>query len=146
MWTDPPPRIDAVTYSILEGESMKKRILWMLPVAAAAATAVAVAEPPGGPSPTGVPTANTKSPGYAPASRLSPELAQIAVAQGSPPVENPDAQIAHYGYDSDRVDTGNGLPLMVPLTGAPTVEAHKTEPDKNTYLMFKDGLHGADAN
>ena len=28
--------------------------------------------------------------------------------------------------------------------GAPTVEAHKTEPDKNTYLVFKKGLQGAD--
>ena len=31
---------------------------------------------------------------------------------------------------------------MVPI-GA-TKEAHKTEPDKNTYLVFKQGLTGAD--
>jgi hypothetical protein len=33
---------------------------------------------------------------------------------------------------------------MVPLPSAPTVEAHKTEPDKNTYLVFRHGLDGAD--
>jgi hypothetical protein len=33
---------------------------------------------------------------------------------------------------------------MVPLPSAPTVEAHKTEPDKNTYLVFRNGLRGAD--
>ncbi|MDQ1721656.1 MAG: hypothetical protein QOI26_1390, partial [Pseudonocardiales bacterium] len=40
-------------------------------------------------------------------------------------------------YDGDK-------PTMVPLPAAPTVEAHKTEPDKNTYLVFKGGLPGAD--
>src|ERR671935_2252961 len=34
---------------------------------------------------------------------------------------------------------------MVPA-GSFTSEAHKTEPDKNTYLVFKDGLRGADPN
>jgi hypothetical protein len=92
-----------------------------------------------------VPTANTKSPGYSPASRLSPELSQVVVAQGSMKLENPIPQIAYYGYDSDKVNAA-GEPLMVPLPSAPTVEAHKTEPDKNTYLVFKNGLHGADPN
>src|SRR5204863_9997885 len=35
-----------------------------------------------------------------------------------------------------------GQPVMVPI-GA-TKEAHKTEPDKNTYLVFKQGLTGPD--
>ena len=83
--------------------------------------------------------ANTKSPGYAPATRLSPELSQTVVAQGAMKLENPSAQIAYYGYDSDQVNAA-GEPLMVPLPSAPTVEAHKTEPDKNTYLVFKKGL------
>jgi hypothetical protein len=126
---------------------MNRRVLWMLPVAAVAAgaTAVAVAgaEPPRGPALSPVPAANTKSPGYAPPSRLSPELSQVVVAQGSTKLENPTAQIAYYGYDSDKVNAA-GEPLMVPLSSAPTVEAHKTEPDKNTYLVFKNGLHGAD--
>jgi hypothetical protein len=126
---------------------MRRRILWLLPVAlaAAAAAAVALADASGGPSLTGVPAANTKSPGYAPADVLSPELSQIIVAQGSTRLENPIPQIAYYGYDNDQVN-GAGQPLMVPLTGAPTVEAHKTEPDKNTYLVFENGLKGADAS
>ena len=90
------------------------------------------------------PTANTKSVGFAPASKLSPELAQIAVAQGSTKVENPTAQVSYYGYDNDVV-TASGDPQMVP-TPAVSNEAHKTEPDKNTYLVFKRSLSGADPN
>jgi hypothetical protein len=122
-----------------------KRVLWAVPVAVvvAGAAAAASAQPPVAPVLTGVSAANTKSPGYAPATRLSPELSQTVVAQGAMKLENPSAQIAYYGYDSDKVNAA-GEPLMVPLPGAPTVEAHKTEPDKNTYLVFKNGLHGAD--
>jgi hypothetical protein len=122
-----------------------KRVLWAVPVAVvvAGAAAAASAQPPSAPVLTGVAAANTRSPGYAPAIRLSPELSQTVVAQGAMKVENPTAQIAYYGYDSDQVNAA-GEPLMVPLPGAPTVEAHKTEPDKNTYLVFKKGLNGAD--
>jgi Bacterial protein of unknown function (DUF839) len=122
-----------------------KRVLWMLPVAVVTVGGVAAASaaPPGSPHLTSVPSANTRSPGYAPASILSPELVQTAVAQGSTRLENPTAQIGYYGYDSDRVNA-SGQPIMVPLPGAPDVEAHKTEPDKSTYLVFKKGLHGAD--
>jgi hypothetical protein len=82
-------------------------------------------------------SANTKAPGFAPANQLSPELQEIVWAQGSSKLENPDAGVvSYYGYDD------NGP--MVPLPAAPTVEANKTEPDKNTYLVFKDGLKGAD--
>jgi hypothetical protein len=88
-------------------------------------------------------SANTKSAGYAPASVLSPELTQIAVAQGSTKVENPTDSVAYYGYDNDVLGPG-GQPLMVPTPAQPATEAHKTEPDKNTYLVFKDGLTGAD--
>src|SRR5262245_1475988 len=96
----------------------------------------------GGPGLTDVPTANTRSPGYAPASRLSPELAQIAVAQGATKVENPTSQVAYYGYDSDVV-TASGEPQMMPTPAVPN-EAHKTEPDKNVYLTFRGSLPGAD--
>ena len=122
-----------------------KRALWALPLAAVAvsAAAVASAQPPGSPQLTGLSAADTRSPGYAPASRLSPQLSQTVVAQGSTKVENPTAQIAYDGYDSD-VANAAGEPIMVPLPTAPTVEAHKTEPDKNTYLVFKKGLTGAD--
>ena len=57
-------------------------------------------------------------------------------------LENPTAQIGYYGYDSDELNSA-GEAIMVPLPGT-SVEAHKTEPDKNTYLVFKKGLHGAD--
>jgi hypothetical protein len=91
---------------------------------------------------TGVPTANTKSDGFAPASKLSPELSQVAVAQGSTRLENPSALTSYYGYDNDNLNSA-GEPVMVPTPTNPT-EAHKTEPDKNTYLTFKNGLPGAD--
>jgi hypothetical protein len=122
-----------------------KRVLWALPLAlvATGAAAVASAQPPNAPVLTGLASANTKSAGFAPASRLSPELSQTVVAQGSTKLENPSAQIAYYGYDNDQVNSA-GEPIMVPLPSAPTVEAHKTEPDKNTYLVFKNGLSGAD--
>src|SRR3954462_1377893 len=122
-----------------------KRVLWALPLAAVAvsAAAVASAQPHGSPMLTGLSAANTRAPGFAPATVLSPELSQTVVAQGATKLENPTAAIAYYGYDSDKVNAA-GEPLMVPLPGAPTVEAHKTEPDKNTYLVFKKGLDGAD--
>src|ERR671931_2438638 len=82
--------------------------------------------------------ANVKSPGYAPSTVLSAQLAQVQWAQGSSKLENPAARVvSYYGYDDGP---------MVPLPSAPTLEAHKTEPDKNTYLVFKDGLTGADAS
>jgi hypothetical protein len=91
----------------------------------------------------GVPSANSKSPGYAPASVLSPELQQTVLAQGSTKVENPSAAISYYGYDNDTLGPG-GQPLMTPTPASPATEAHKTEPDKNTYLVFEQGLAGAD--
>ena len=124
-----------------------KRVLWAVPLAVVAvgAATVASAHPPSAPALTGVSAANTRSAGFAPATRLSPELSQTVVVQGATKLENPSAAIAYYGYDSDKVNAA-GEPLMVPVPGAPTVEAHKTEPDKNTYLVFKKGLHGADPN
>ena len=89
-----------------------------------------------------VPTANTKSDGYAPASKLSAELAQIVVAQGSTKLENPSALTSYYGYDNDVLNAA-GQPQMLPSPTTNT-EAQKTEPDKNTYLVFKRGLSGAD--
>jgi hypothetical protein len=97
-----------------------------------------------GPSLTDIPTANTKSPGYAPASRLSAEVSQIAVAQGSTKLEGGTAQVSYYGYDSDVVNSA-GEPQMLP-TPAVSDEAHKTEPDKNTYLVFPRGLSGPDSS
>jgi hypothetical protein len=109
---------------------------------AAVAVAVAIASP--ATDLTGVPSANTKSLGYAPASILSPELAQIVVAQGSTKVENPSAAISYYGYDNDLLNSA-GQPEMVASSATGNQEAKKTEPDKNTYLVFDKGLAGSDS-
>lgn len=109
---------------------------------AAVLVVTAAATPPSGPTLTGVPTANTRSEGYAPSDILSPELQQAAVAQGSTKLENPSALTSYYGYDNDVLNSA-GEPQMLPTPANPT-EAHKTEPDKNTYLVFKKGLEGAD--
>jgi hypothetical protein len=114
----------------------------------AAGTAVigtAGANSPTSPILTSVPTANTRSAGYAPSSKLSPELEQVVVAQGSNPLENPSALTSYYGYDNDVLNEA-GQPQMLPIPANPTKEAKKTEPDKNTYLVFKSGLTGADPN
>jgi hypothetical protein len=107
-----------------------------------AAGVAGAASPIDGPALSDVPTANAKSAGFAPASKLSPELRQIAVAQGSTKLENGAAQVSYYGYDNDVVNAA-GEPQMLP-TPAVSNEAHKTEPDKNTYLVFPRGLPGAD--
>ena len=91
---------------------------------------------------TGVPSANPKSAGRAVPSVLSPELKQSVVAQGATPLENPNAFFTNYGYCADG-----------PMVGAPgdvqapghNVEATKTEPDKNTYLILNH-QHGPDAS
>jgi hypothetical protein len=97
----------------------------------------AYSSPSGGPRWTAV-SANPKVPGVVAPDLLSPELAQVVVAQGAMKLENGTAAVPYYGYDGDK-------PTLVPLPSAPTTEAHKTEPDKNTYLTFRHGLPGADA-
>jgi hypothetical protein len=113
-------------------------------LAAGVVFAAAGSAAPGAPKLTNVPTPNTKSDGYAPASKLSPELKQTVVAQGSTRLENSSALTSYYGYDNDNLNSA-GEPVMVPTATKP-IEAHKTEPDKNTYLTFKNGLSGADPN
>ena len=113
-------------------------------LAAAAFVATGGAAPADSPQLTDVQTANTKATGYAPASRLSAELSQTAVAQGSMKLENPHGIITNYGYENDVSSPDDAtVPAMVPV-GSPPNEAQKTEPDKNTYLVFKQGLPGAD--
>jgi hypothetical protein len=126
-----------------------KRVLPLvagIAVAAGAAVATTGTAAPGDVAAglTGVPTANTKSDGYAPDSKLSPQLSEVVVAQGATKLENPSALTGYYGYDNDVLNAA-GEPQMVPTPTTPT-EAHKTEPDKNTYLVFRNGLAGADAN
>ena len=86
---------------------------------------------------TPVANANPKVVGFAAPNVLSPELVEVIVAQGSTPLENGTALIPYYGYD------GNG-PHLPPLGS--NVEATKTEPDKNSYLVFEKGLGGPDAS
>jgi hypothetical protein len=83
---------------------------------------------------TNVPSANPKIVGVTPATVLSPELSQIVRAQGSMLVENATGPVKYYGYLDNR-------PNLLPLGG--NLEATKTEPDKNTYLVLH-GLTGFD--
>jgi hypothetical protein len=94
---------------------------------------------------TPVAAANKKAAGFAPASVLAGGLSERVVAQGSDAVENPTGIVTHYGYENDTPSPDNAaLPQMVPANLASPAEAQKTEPDKNTYLVFKKGLPGAD--
>jgi hypothetical protein len=124
---------------------MKRRILWMLPVAAAAAALAAVGfADSGGSSFTSVP-AQIKAAGYAPPDVLSRELRQTIVAQGSMRLDGAQDPFGWYGYINTAPSPDNpALPQMVPATTASPTEAQKTEPDKNTYLILK-GQTGADA-
>ena len=126
-----------------------KRGMWALTATVGAVvtiggtlTGIGLASQPDRPALTNVPTANTKSDGYSPASKLSPELRQVLVAQGSTKLENPSDLVSYYGYYNDVLNAA-GQPQMLPLPGALT-EAQKSEPDKNTYLVFRRGLPGAD--
>jgi hypothetical protein len=86
---------------------------------------------------TNVFNANPKIAGVTSPTVLSPELAQVVRAQGSMLVENPTDAAKYYGYLNDQ-------PNLLPALGS-NVEASKTEPDKNTYLVLR-GLRGADSN
>src|SRR5262245_23776038 len=87
---------------------------------------------------TPVPTANPKAPGVSVPNVLSPELAEVIRAQGSMLLENPQSPAKYYGYNDDQP---NLVPLPPPAVF--NVEATKTEPDKNTYLVLH-GQRGAD--
>jgi hypothetical protein len=110
-------------------------------VPVAVGVAVAVAAPPST-NFADVPSANTRSQGFSPTNKLSAGLAEIAIAQGSTKVENPGG-VSYYGYDNDTLNTA-GEPVMVASAATGNTEAHKTEPDKNVYLVFNGGLKGAD--
>jgi hypothetical protein len=89
---------------------------------------------------TPVPSANPKAVGVASPNVLPPELDETPVAQGSFKVENPSILTNYYGYDNNgpMVPAPGDLP-----TASHQVEATKTEPDKNTYLVLSD-QQGAD--
>lgn len=88
--------------------------------------------------PSHVPFANAKIPGNWAPNVLSPELIESPVAQGAMTIENPTDLVGYYGYNTEP-----GIP-MLPEPGS-IVEKHKTEPDKNAYLILK-GQKGPDAN
>ena len=89
-----------------------------------------------------VSAANPKAVGVSVPNVLSPELIATIVAQGSNQLENPSDLTGFYGYD-------NGGPLVPAPGDLPSavhkVEATKTEPDKNTYLILEN-QKGADPN
>ena len=71
---------------------------------------------------TGVPAANPRVDLVPQPNVLSPGLALVPLATGTDPLENPSGVITHFGYLND-------FPPQ-------TVEATKTEPDENTYLVL----------
>lgn len=89
---------------------------------------------------TPVAAANTKATGFARSDVLSRELEETPVAKGSDAIENPTSAHPYYGYDGDGPEVP--APGDVPADGH-IVEATKTEPDKNTYLIL-GGQRGPD--
>jgi hypothetical protein len=80
-----------------------------------------------------VSSANPKAVGVPAPNILSPELIEAIVAQGPWKLENPGNQ-SFYGYGDD----GPPVPAPGDLPAAGhKVEATKTEPDKNTYLVLE---------
>ena len=84
---------------------------------------------------------NAKTDGVAAVNVIAAELGQSIVAEGRMKLENPTDLIGYYGYDNDGP--------LTPAAGAVQpkdnqVEATKTEPDKNNYLILAD-QKGADA-
>ncbi|MDX6550497.1 MAG: hypothetical protein QOJ31_1181 [Gaiellales bacterium] len=88
----------------------------------------------------GVSPAQPKAAGVPAPTLLSPGLAQIEITRGSEALDGGTSAVPYYGYDGD----GPLLPAPGDLpTASHTVEATKTEPDKNTYLVLK-GQTGPD--
>lgn len=102
--------------------------------AAALVPATATANPPV--SWTAVPAATPKLAGTSSPNVLSPQLSEHAVGWGALPLDGGTAAVPFYGYD--------GFAAPTVLTQS-IDEAHKTEPDKNTYLVLPRGQAGADA-
>jgi hypothetical protein len=128
---------------------MWQRCGWRGEISTAAVALVAMVSVGRAASLTPVLQANPKSPGFSVPNVLSVELSEAIAAQGSNRVENPMSvdlgngttlTVPFYGYDGD----GPLLPLAGDVqTPDHNVEATKTEPDKNTYLVMS-GQHGAD--
>src|SRR5262245_44358876 len=105
-----------------------------------APTIVLAGSPGDDPALTHVAAANPRVAGISSPNVLSPELIESRVVQGSTPFENPTPDFPYFAFGGDGP--------MVPAPGAvqapgTKVEASKSEPDKNTYLVLR-GLKGAD--
>ncbi len=83
---------------------------------------------------------NAKADDMAVAGAIAAELSQTIVAEGKMKLENPSASNTYYGYANDG-------PLSPAANDVQSkdhqVEATKTEPDKNTYLVL-EGQKGPD--
>jgi len=122
----------------------KQRAVEMLTIAALIFTACKIGIAAGGYSDglKSVPNANPKTTGMAAPNILSPGLDEVVAAQGSTLLENGTPDFPYYGYDGD----GPMLPAPGNVQAAGhNVEATKTEPDKNTYLILPR-QHGPDAD
>jgi hypothetical protein len=107
---------------------------------------VGAAALPDNPELSNVAQANLKAAGYVPAPKLSKELQQVVWAQGGTRLENPEGIVTDYGYENDVPSADDPTrPQMIPTSSSNT-EAQKTEPDKNTYLVFRQSLKGADSS
>lgn len=91
---------------------------------------------------THISAANSKTAGFVAPNILSPELEQIVRAKGAMKLENPTVLIGFYGYYNDGPHTP--APGAVQVPGS-IIEASKTDPDKNTYLVLP-GQTGPDSN
>ena len=109
-------------------------------------TTVGAAALPDNPQFAGVAQPNLKAAGYSPAPKLSKELQQVVWAQGGTRLENPSGIITDYGYEKDVAAADDASRPQAQPTSSSNTEAQKTEPDKNTYLAFQQGLKGADAS
>jgi hypothetical protein len=121
-------------------QSLRKRMSMLAAVAASfLQVSPAFANDGNGPSGkpgrvTSVSLANPKVVGVSAPNILSPELNETIAAQGSWKLENPGEQ-SYYGYGND----GPPVPAPGDLPSAVhKVEATKTEPDKNTYLVLEN--------
>ena len=105
---------------------------------------VGAAALPDNPELSNVAQPNLKAAGYVPAPKLSKELQQVVWAQGGTRLENPSGIVTDYGYENDVPAADDPTKPQMTPTATSNTEAQKTEPDKNTYLVFRQGLKGAD--
>jgi hypothetical protein len=118
---------------------MPRRILLALAASWALIPVTAVAD---GFKVTPVPSAMRKAEGMSMPSALSPELVEVVAAAGAMPLQNATPLISHFGYAAD----GPMFPRANSVQGKDNkVEASKTEPDKNTYLVL-NGQRGPDGS